>query len=671
MKTLSKNEAELRLEKLRTEVERFRYRYHVLNESEVSDAVNDSLKREIEQLEEQYPELITSDSPTQRIGGEPLPEFTKVKHQVPQWSFNDCFTPDELLAFDERVRKFLGVGPTAHVSYTAELKIDGLHIVLTYKKGRLVLGATRGDGAIGEDVTQNIKTIESLPLTLREPVDVIVEGEVYLAKSTLARLNKERQKKGEALLANPRNAAAGALRQLDPKMAAERKLDAFLYDLSHIDNPPATQREELARLKELGFKVSQHFKQCSSIDQVIAYWREWQTRKEKEDYWIDGVVVKLDRVDWQQRLGYTGKAPRWAIAFKFPAEQATTVVESIEVQVGRTGVLTPVANLRPVVVMGTTVSRATLHNEDEIRRLGLKVGDTVIIQKAGDVIPDIIEILPKLRTGKEKNFVMPKRCPICNSPVERKQGGTEKTVAVYCTNKNCYAQNLERAIHFAARTAVDIRGLGDKIVEKLMRLGLVKDPADFYALKEGDFLTVPGFAELSAKKLVATIAAHKKIPLAKFVNGLGIPHVGEETSIVLAEHFGTLAKIAKADVGELETIADVGPIVAKSIHEWFRDPHHLAMLKKFTDHGVVLLPARAATKGPFSGLSFVLTGALENMSRDEAKARIREQGGKTSESVSKETSYVVAGEEAGSKLDKAQKLGVKVLSEKEFLKMLK
>ena len=709
-KSTSKEVARERVAKLRKEIEHHRYLYHVLDRVEISDAALDSLKHELEELERQYPELITPDSPTQRIGGQPLKQFHKVRHTVPQWSFNDCFTSDELRAFDERVRKFLGVSPKIEVAYTVELKIDGLHVVLTYEQGLLKVAATRGDGAMGEDVTHNIRTIESVPLRLTEPVDVIVEGEVYMARSTLAALNKERQKGGESPLANPRNAAAGAIRQLDPKIAAARRLDTFVYDLSAGENLPLTQTEELARLKELGFKVNKNYHRCTTIDEVIAYWEEWQKKKDKEDYWIDGVVVKLDRRDWQERLGYTGKAPRWVIAFKFPAEQATTIVEDIEVQVGRTGVLTPVAHLRPVTVMSTTVSRATLHNEDEIRRLGLKIGDTVIIQKAGDVIPDIIQVLPKLRTGREKNFVMPKRCTICGAKVERRLGGAGETagvyhdtnserhltisgmrkakppygsgrtqvtrkqkisVGVYCINKNCYAQNLERNIHFAARTALDIKGLGDKIVEKLMRADLVNDPADFFALKKGDLLQLEGFADLAADNLLKAIDEKRKVELPRFIHGLGITHVGEETSLSLADHFGSLEKLSHATQEELMSVADIGPVVARSIFEWFKDSAHQKLLKKFKENGLVVLPHKArASKGSLFGKTFVLTGSLQTMSREEAKARIRSFGGKTTESVSKETSYVVVGKEPGSKYDRAKELNVSILTEAEFIKLV-
>ncbi|MFZ2969818.1 MAG: NAD-dependent DNA ligase LigA, partial [Minisyncoccia bacterium] len=415
---MDKKDIEQRIEKLKKEIDHYRYLYHVLDRVEISDAALDSLKHELEGLEWQYPEFVTADSPTQRIGGKPLDKFRKITHTVPQWSFNDAFNEEEIRDFDKRVKRFLsdsGKPSDVGTDYMAELKIDGLHIVLSYKNGLLMTGATRGDGKIGENVTQNIRTIDSIPLKLSEDVDLVVEGEIFMKKSVFEELNKERKEKGEQLLANPRNAAAGAIRQLDPRIVKERRLDCFVYDLSWAGNfpLPETQKEELEKLHQLGFKVNKNRKHCKNIEEAIEVWKYWMKNKEKEDYWIDGIVLKLNRNDWQRRIGYTGKAPRWGIAFKFPAEQATTVVEDIVVQVGRTGALTPVAHLKPVVVMGSKISRATLHNEDEIRRFDLKIGDTVVIQKAGDVIPEVVKVLPNLRTGNEKDFKMPKKCPIC------------------------------------------------------------------------------------------------------------------------------------------------------------------------------------------------------------------------------------------------------------------
>lgn len=667
---LNKHEIKERIEKLKKEINHHRYLYHVLDKVEISDAALDSLKHELYELEQKNPEFITPDSPTQRIGGVPLEKFKKVSHIVPQWSFNDAFTPDEIREFDARVRRFLrdsGVQGEPMPDYTAELKIDGLHVVLTYKKGVLETGATRGDGKIGEDVTQNLKTIESIPLKLDEELDLVAEGEVFMAKSVLEKLNIERKKNGEALLANPRNAAAGAIRQLDPKIARGRHLDCFIYDLSWAGNfiMPATQVEELEKLKKLGFKVSKNWKHCTNVEEVIKVWQYWMEHREKEDYWIDGIVLKLNSADWQKRLGYTGKAPRWAIAFKFPAEQATTVVEDIAVQVGRTGALTPVAHLRPVQVMGSVISRATLHNEDEIRRLDLKIGDTVVIQKAGDVIPEVVKVLPNMRSGKEKDFYMPKRCPICNSPVVRPEG----EVATYCTNKKCYAQDLRRLIHFASKKAFNIRGMGRKIVQRFVDEKLIVSASDIFELTKDDISVLARFGEKSADNLIGEIMKSKTIFLSKFIYALGIHHVGEEMSYDLALYFKNLDNIKKASVEELVKSHDVGPVVAESIHEFFHDPANFKLLNDLEKVGVKIV-ADKAPEGKLAGRSFVVTGTLISMSREEAHDKIRALGGSIGSAVSAKTSYVVGGENPGSKYDKAKKLGVKILDEKEFLKMI-
>lgn len=668
---LNKKEAEERIKKLKKEIEYHRYLYHVLDKIEISDAALDSLKHELEDLEQKNPEFITPDSPTQRIGGNPLDKFKKISHIVPQWSFNDAFTPDEIRQFDNRVRRFLhdaGVLGDITPDYTAELKIDGLHVVLTYKDGILVSGATRGDGKIGEDVTQNLKTIESIPLKLKENLDMVVEGEVFMAKSVLKELNIERGNRGVALLANPRNAAAGAIRQLDPKIARERHLDCFIYDLSWVENfePPKTQKEELEKLKDLGFKVNKNWKYCQSVEEAIKAWQYWMSQRDKEDYWIDGIVLKLNSADWQRKIGYTGKAPRWAIAFKFPAEQATTVVEDIVVQVGRTGALTPVAHLRPVVVMGSTISRATLHNEDEIRRLDLMVGDTVIIQKAGDVIPEVVKVLPNLRTGKEKKFQMPSKCPICGSPVTRSDG----EVAAYCTNKKCYAQDLRRLIHFASKKAFNITGMGRKIVQRFMDEKLITGAADIFELTKDDISVLARFGEKSADNLIKAIKKAKIVTLSRFIYALGIHHVGEEMSYDLSLYFKTLSAIKKASTEELMKSRDIGPIVAKSIYDFFRDPGSVKLLNDLEKAGVEIIPDKAP-EGKLAGKSFIVTGTLESMSREEAHEKIRELGGDVVSGVSSKTSFVIVGENPGSKLEKAKKLNVKIIGEKEFLSMLK
>jgi len=667
---LNKKEAKIRLEKLKKEIDRHRYLYHVLDRIEISDAALDSLKHELEKLEQEYPEFITSDSPTQRVGGKPLDKFKKISHIVPQWSFNDAFTPDEIREFDARVKRFLrdaGAGENIIPDYTAELKIDGLHVVLTYEKGILITGATRGDGKIGEDVTQNLKTIESIPLKLEQELDLAAEGEVFMAKSVLEELNAERKKHGEQLLSNPRNAAAGAIRQLDPKIARERRLDCFVYDLSWAGNfaAPLTQKQELEKLKQLGFKVNKNWQYCANIEEAIKVWQFWLARREKEDYWIDGIVIKLNNNDWQKKIGYTGKAPRWAIAFKFPAEQATTIVEDIVAQVGRTGALTPVAHLRPVVVMGSTISRATLHNEDEIRRLGLKIGDTVIIQKAGDVIPEVVKVLPNFRSGREKDFKMPEKCPICGSATTRKPG----EVAVYCSNRKCYAQDLRRLIHFVSKKAFDIRGMGKKIVQRFIDEKLIASPADIFELTKDDISALARFGEKSADNLINAIEKSKTVVLSRFIYALGIHHAGEEMSYDLALHFKNLANIRNAKLEDLAKSRDVGPVVAASIYKFFRDAGNIKLLNDLAKAGVKIIPDKAPA-GKLAGQSFVVTGTLESMSREEAHEKIRALAGKISSAVSAKTSFVAAGENPGSKYAKAKKLGVKILSEKEFLEKI-
>ncbi len=668
---MAKDEAKNRIEKLKMEINHHRYLYHVLDRIEISDAALDSLKHELEKLEEKYPEFITPDSPTQRVGGKPLDKFKKIEHIVPQWSFNDAFTPDEIREFDERVKRFLrdaGAGENIIPDYTAEQKIDGLHVVLTYKKGVFIAGATRGDGKIGEDVTQNLKTIESIPLKLEEELDLVAEGEVFMRKSVLEELNEERKKRGEQLLANPRNAAAGAIRQLDSKIARQRRLDCFAYDLSWAGNfpLPETQSGELEKLKKLGFRVNNDWKHCKNIEEVIDVWRGALKKREKVDYWIDGIVIKLNSNIWQKRLGYTGKAPRWAIAFKFPSEQATTIVEDVVVQVGRTGALTPVAHLHPVVVMGSTISRATLHNEDEIRRLDLKIGDTVVIQKAGDVIPEVVKVLPNLRTGKEKNFKMPDKCPICGSPVARPEG----EVAAYCTNKKCYAQDLRRLIHFASKKAFDIRGMGRKIVQRFVDEKLVTSAADIFELTKDDISVLARFGEKSADNLIRSIEKAKTVTLSRFIYALGIHHAGEEMSYDLALHFKNLENIKKASVEELARSRDVGPVVAESIYKFLRDSANKKLIDDLEKAGVKIISDKMP-EGKLAGRSFVVTGTLAAMSREEAHDKIRTLGGNVSSAVSSKTSYVAAGENPGSKYEKAKKLGVKILNEKEFLEMIK
>jgi DNA ligase (NAD+) len=594
-----------------------------------------------------------------------------VRHKVPQWSFNDAFTPEDIRAFDARVKralrpKFGDVQP----SYTAELKIDGLKVVLEYTNGLLSTAATRGDGLVGEDVTHNVKTIESVPLSLTRNVNVIAEGEVWMSAKHLDRINKARAKNGEELYANPRNVAAGALRQLDPAITASRKLDVFMYDVAQSsEGEPKTQVEELEYLRDLGFKVNQEYTHAKDIEAVIDYWDSWKEKGRKQDYWIDGVVVKVNERIYQEELGFTGKAPRFAIAFKFPAEQVTTVVEDIVLQVGRTGVITPVAHLKPVSVAGTTVSRATLHNEDEINRLDVRIGDTVILQKAGDVIPDIVRTLTDLRTGKEKKFKWPTHIPDCGGDgrIERVPG----TSAWRCVDKTSFSIVRRRFHNFAAKHALNIEGFGPRTIDQLLEKGLIQHYDDLFTLTEGDLLTLEGFAEVSAQKTIAAIKKASRVELARLIVGLSIPQVGEETAILLSRHFRSLDKLAAADTQTLTMIAGVGPIVAREIAHWFKEKQNQKLISRLNDVLTIIAPKKVDSSAlPLSGRTYVITGTLEHMSRDEAEDLLRARGAHVSGSVSKKTSGVIAGESAGSKLDKAEALGIPVLTEQEFLRIV-
>lgn len=661
-----------RLKKLKEAIEKYRYEYHVLDRSSISPEALDSLKRELVEIETKFPALVTTDSPSQRVAGAPLPEFQKVAHKVSQWSFNDAFTEEDIRDFDEKVKKRLNLfsDPRFSLFYVCELKIDGLKIVLEYEKGILKQAATRGDGKVGEDVTQNVRTIESVPLKLRRAVDVIVEGEVWLAKSQFQKLNVEQKKKSEPEFANPRNIAAGSIRQLDPKITASRHLSVFIYDLAKSSEPiPPTQFKELKYLEELGFKVNKHRQLCRDVDEVINFWREWQKRASKEDYLIDGVVIKVNERKGQEALGYTGKAPRWGIAFKFPAEQVTTVVEDIVFQVGRTGVITPVARLKPVSVAGSVVSRATLHNEDEIRRLDVRIGDTIILQKAGDVIPDIVQVVKELRTGKEKVFVWPKKIIECGGEgkIERISGET----AWRCVDKNSFVIQKRRFYHFVSKHCFDIEALGPKTIDLLLVHGLISSYADIFLLKKGDLLALPRFAEKSADNLLVAVEQARKVSLPKFLAALSIPQVGEETAIDLAGHFKNFEKIADASFEELEKINGVGPKVAAAITAWFAARENKKLVSNLLKQVKVekFVPVISAG-GPLAGKTFVLTGTLKNLERDVAKQKIRERGGAVTETVSKKTSFVVVGAEPGSKAARAAALGVPQLSEAEFLKLI-
>jgi DNA ligase (NAD+) len=728
----NKEETKLRIEKLRREIDKFRYEYHILDQPEVSDDIFDSLMRELRSLEEKYPEFRTPDSPSQRIGGKPLAKFEKVRHVHRQWSLDDAFSLEEMKKWEEKVARALDKNkssafsfleqsprnsskPSFKLEYCAEIKIDGLKIVLTYEKGLLVRAATRGDGVIGENVTEQVKTIQSVPLKLNDPIDITVVGEAWMKKSDLEKTNKAREKEGLPPFANSRNAAAGSIRQLDPKITAKRKLDSFIYDIDEIGGKfPETQIEELALLKKMGFKVNQHYKLCKSLDEVEKVFEYWADKKDKQEYGIDGLVIKINSKELQDSLGYTGKSPRWAAAYKFVPEKVTTVVEEIKVQVGRTGALTPVAHLRPVLVAGSTVSRATLHNEDEIKRLDVRIGDTIVIHKAGDVIPEVVEALKNLRTGKEKKFHMPTRCPICGGGVKReiikspssspfKKGGEARaegdfSAAHYCQNKKCFAIEKENIIHFVSRKGFDIEGLGEKIVEHLMNEGVVSNFADIFELKTGDLEPLERFAEKSADNLVKAIEKAKKIEFPKFLYALGIRHVGEETAILIAKalnvefsifnfQFSNKSQNSNPKIQNLDdiikyfpsigkdnwvSIKGIGEKSAESLDQWFNSKENIKLLEKMRDLGVVVsIPKIQISKFKFQNLSFVLTGEMESMTRDEAKEKIRALGGDISSSVSKNTNYVVVGKNPGSKYDKARELGVKIVDEKEFISLIK
>jgi DNA ligase (NAD+) len=656
-----------RAKKLQEAIRSYRALQHERDVSAISPEALDSLKHELTLLEKEYPELVTKESPTQTVAGAVLPELQKVRHEVPQWSLDDAFNEAEIRAFDERVRRGLSkaVGPRAVPTYACELKIDGAHIILTYKKGVLVQAATRGDGVIGENVTHTVKTIQNIPHTLSSPVDLIVEGEVYMSKKGFLALNAARKKKGEALFANPRNIVAGSLRQLDPSAAAARPLGAFLYDIEGLSVPmPEHQTKELAYLRTLGLPVNPHEEEARTIDEVIAYWKRWQGRpREKEDYLIDGVVVKVNERAYQQALGHTGKGPRYAIAFKFPAEQVTTVVEDITLQVGRTGKLTPVAHLRPVSVAGTTVSRATLHNEDFIREKDLRIGDTVILQKAGDIIPEIVQVLPEFRSGKEKPWKFPKRSPLCggDGEIERVPG----EAAHRCKTPGSYLVQERKLAHFAGKSALDIDGLGRKTVALLMKHELVGEYDDFFELTRDELLSLPGFKEKSADNLLESLERAKRVSLDRLLVGLSIDHVGEETAYLLATHFGTLEKLRTASPEDIGSIKGIGEAVGGAVSSWMKNGGNKEMLDRLLAH-LEVVSVEAPSEGPLKGRSVVVTGTLPSYSREEAEALVRKAGGTPGGSVSSKTSFVLAGENAGSKLIKARELGVEVIDEEEF-----
>ncbi|MBP7741629.1 MAG: NAD-dependent DNA ligase LigA [Candidatus Pacebacteria bacterium] len=661
----------VRAAKLRESITTYRALYHERDESPISPEALDSLKYELATLEREYPELVTKDSPTQKVAGKALPGLKKVRHTVAQWSLDDAFNEHDVQLFDERVRRALQkVGITKTPTYSAELKIDGLHIVLSYKEGKLETAATRGDGLVGEDVTHNVRTISGVPQELNRPETMVVEGEIYMTRSGLKKLNKEQEKNGKPVFANPRNAAAGSLRQLDPSIAARRPLAAFLYDIDALEKEewPHTQSDELSYIASLGLPVNPHRLSNASIEEVLSFWKKWQGKaREKEDYLIDGVVIKVDDTGLQQVLGHTGKGPRFSIALKFPAEQVTTVVEDITLQVGRTGVLTPVAHLRPVSVAGTTVARATLHNEDFIVEKDIRIGDTVILQKAGDIIPEIVQVLPEFRTGKEKIWKFPRHTALCGGEglIERVPG----TAAYRCMTSGSFIQQERKLAHFAGKSALDIDGCGKKTIALLMQHELVSDFDDLFELTYDELLQLPGFKETSARNLLEAIEERKSVSLARVLVGLSILHVGEETAYLLATHFKTLKELQAATRTELIAIDGIGDIVADAITLWMGDTDNLALLKRLEKH-LSIQEVVPVSGGVLEGISVVITGTLPTLSREEAEMRVRDAGGTPASGVSRNTGFVVAGESAGSKLDKARELGIPVLDEAAFLKRL-
>jgi len=657
-----------RVEKLRALINYHNHRYYVLDSPEISDAEYDEFMHQLVQIEAEHPELVTSDSPTQRIGAAPVEAFGVVEHRLPLLSLGNAFSHEELLAWHKRI---LNLTEGQDLEFVCEIKMDGLAIALTYVDGRLVTGATRGDGYRGEDVTQNLRTIKSIPLSVPRdaPPRFEVRGEVYFPKAGFKKLNEERAREGLPLFANPRNAGAGSVRQLDPRITAQRPLDIYVYALGYAEGKsvPDTHWERMEYLKYLGFKVNPHNRLCRSMEQVEAYHREWQEKRESLPYDADGIVAKVNSIEMQDRLGFAAHEPRWSIAYKFRATQATTVLEDIGINVGRTGSLNPYAILKPISVGGVTISRAALHNEDDIRRKDIRIGDTVIIQRAGDVIPEIVGPVVSKRTGNEKIFSMPSRCPACGAEVIR----FEDEAMHRCTNAACPAQALERLKHFVSRGAMDIEGVGERLCTVLFQSGLVKDVADIYSLTQEQLLGLERMGEKSVSHILDSIEKSKSRSLAQVLFALGIPQVGSETATLLASRFRNLDELGKAEEEELRSIPSIGPKIAESIAAFFRQEDNRRIIEKLRKAGVEPkgeTPAKLSGM-PLAGKEFVLTGTLESMTRQEAEARIKALGGATGSSVTKKTTYVVAGADPGSKLDKARKLGIAVLSEEEFLKM--
>lgn len=706
---MNKDQAKQRIEKLREEIKKRNYEYFVLDKSNVSEAVRDSLKKELIELENHYSEFITEDSPTRRVGSALSGRFAKVKHLTAKKSLQDAFSEEDIRDWGTKISKLV---PGEKINFICELKIDGLNITVHYKKGKFARALTRGNGIEGEDVTHTVKTIESIPLELNDEVDIELSGEVYLPKKSFEMINKEQIAKGEEPFANPRNAAAGTIRQLDPQVAANRELDGFFYEIGQYSEAENIKKQEdiLHEFTRLGVKINPEWKKLNSIDEVIKFCESWHDKRVKMPYEVDGIVIKVNDREQQKKMGFTAKFPRFMLAYKFPAEQSTTIVEDIQIQVGRTGALTPVAHLKPVLVAGSTISRATLHNEDEIAKKDVRIGDTVIIQKAGDVIPEIVEVLKNLRSGKEKKFHFPKECPVCGGEVERKEG----EAAYRCINSNCDAKERRNFYHFVSKGAFNIDGLGDRVIDELLEVDLIKDPADIFFLEVSDFYNLPLFKDKRAHNIYEAIQERKHVELERFLFALGIRYMGEKSSYDLAKFlvqhlkrqapaphvkapkkatvqvslFGEeeakvnlkdqviltpldiIETIDHSTFDDINNIEGVGDKVAGEVYEWFSTPSNKTLLRKFHKAGLTFFMTKIKEKKGVTGKSFVLTGTIEKITRSQAKQLIIEAGGHVQSSVSTKTDYVVAGEKAGSKLKKARELGVNVIDEGEFIKMI-
>jgi DNA ligase (NAD+) len=660
-------EAKLHVEDLRGQINYHDYRYHVLDSPEISDSEYDALVRELRALEERFPQLITPDSPTQRVGGAPLEAFGVVEHRIPMLSLGNAFSEDELRNWHRRVT---ALAERTEIPLVAEPKMDGLAVALTYENGAFSVGATRGDGAHGENITQNLRTIRSIPLSIAKqaPERFEVRGEVYMTKKGFERLNEERANAGLTLFASPRNSAAGSIRQLDPAVTSSRPLDIFVYQLGWADGQaPATHYETLKWLGEMGFRVNPLIQRFTDLDAVVEHVKQWEARRESLDYEIDGLVIKVDDLSLQRALGVVGREPRWAIAYKYPAMQATTKLLRIDTNVGRTGSLNPFAVLQPVVVAHATVKLATLHNEDDIRRKDIRIGDTVIVQRAGDVIPQVVGPVVSVRDGSEQVYVTPSECPVCQTPVIRPAGEAMS----YCPNRACPAQIFRLLFHFAGRGAMDIEGLGESLASELLRTGLVKDLADVFYLTKEQLLGLERMGDKSATNLLTNIERARNRPLARLLFGLGIRHVGYETAELLAGHFGSLDAMATAELEELAAVPTIGPKTAESVYEYLHDEQNLSLIAKLREAGVRLQDERtAAREGPLQGLAFVVTGSLTRWSRNEIESLIKRLGGAVGSSVTKKTTYLVAGENPGSKLTKAEEYGIPVLDEGAFSELL-